>query len=386
MVGSGRNLRQCLAAAAFLVVGTVVAAPVAHLGPAGTSAAFLFDWRADSRGTAVTANGRREFSFSQIGAQRVATLDTPYSVNYYSSELFCGEQAEMRQDTLQLAVRMVSGNDRRGTSAVVPLGTITTLTGCMAGHVEVFGDLSDPGQATEHLAFNRLPAMSDLGPGVTLAGPSEDPSNLASFPAVDIVSFQAGAAVFATSGHVVPVAHSGGWMVYSLPSLNRAYARFAVDRRTGAETWIMADWVGGQPDRVVRTSMVKPDPDAGFGGVWRASRMWQSGLGLGTDFPFFIYLYTDGNGERVSKDLVAGTESRTPITWAFNGSAIEQYRSIGGLPGVRTWKPLRNSGKLRFVMEDERRQLSDGSVVPHIKARVNHYVDTGAASPPAPTR
>jgi hypothetical protein len=46
--------------------------------------------------------------------------------------------------------------------------------------------------------------------------------------------------------------------------------------------------------------------------------------------------------------------------------------------------PLRNSGRLRYVLEEEVLLLGDGSTQAFIPARVNSYVDTGPAQPPAP--
>ena len=97
----------------------------------------------------------------------------------------------------------------------------------------------------------------------------------------------------------------------------------------------------------------------------------------------FIYLYQGGTGERVSKDLATGTESRVPITWVFYGKDIVQTRFSGTVRRDRAWVPLRNiGGNIRFVMESETATLSDGTIQPIILPRVNFYVDTGKAVAP----
>jgi hypothetical protein len=309
----------------------------------------------------------------------------PTELNGGTARGWAGEQVQVRQDTRQIGVTRTSGTESRGTSSVVSLGTITTLTGCNAGRVEPFGSLADPGFETLHLAMSLRPSIADLTPGTTIAGPSEDEtSDIGQFPAADLMTVQAGSALFAATGNMRPLTTADGWLVLGLDAGQRAYTRFSVDRRTGSEAWIAAAWAAGLPTRVVQTRMVKPDAAASFGTVRQASRMWESGLNLGTNTPFYYYLYRDGTGQRVFKDLAAGTESRSPLTWAFNGPNIETYRSIGPNTGTRTWKPLRNSGTTRFVMEDEVLLLPDGTPSPFIKPRVNFYVDTGAATPPAP--
>ena len=380
-----RSIGRAAAAGLALWAGLTMAAPIAHVGAAqNTNGAYLFDWRPAGRATVVAGAGRSEATVVTSGPQRVVTLSTPFSVEYFTDDPVCGEQVQVRQDTLQFGVTRTSGTESRGTSGVVTLGTVTTLTGCNAGRVEPFGALDDPGFETLHLAMSLRPSIADLTPGSTIAGPSEDEtSDIEQFPAADLMTVQAGSALFAATGNVRPLTTVDSWLVLGLDAGQRAYTRFSVDRRTGSEAWIAAEWSAGLPMRVVRTRMVKPQAGASFGSVRQASRIWESGLSLGTDNPFYYHLYRVGTGERVFKDLVAGTESRSPVTWAFNGLNIETRRNIGPNTGTRTWKPLRNSGTTRFVMEDEVLYLPDGTSSPFIKPRVNVYVDTGAATPPA---
>lgn len=352
-----------------------------------SSNAYLIDWQGSTRAHVVTNQGNRDGGVSRSGSQRVLTLDTPFSQQYFSDEFdpCINENPMIQQDTLQLAVKTLTGSDNRGTSAVVELGTLTTLNGCNAGFVEPFGALTDPGFSTNHLALNLRSSVTDLVPGVSLAGPSEEARDDSGFPANDVFTFQAGGlGSFGSTGHVFSAAFDAdNWLQIGLPSGQRGYTRISVDRRTGAETWLDADWAGGLPTTVWRRLMVKPAAGAGFGNLRQTSRMWQSGLSSTDLSTFSIYLYQTGNGERVTLDLMTGVESRTPITWVFNGANVEQTRVNSSFNRVRTWAPLANGGaRAHFVMESENYVYPDGSTAVFIKPRVNFYTDKGAATPP----
>lgn len=367
----------------WAVVSGATAAPVLHVGDSrSNNAAYQFDWRG-AAATVVTGQGRSEAGVTSSGALRLATLATPMSRISSTIDPDCPElPVDLRRDVLQVAVTSLSGSDRRGTSKVVEIGTETTLGGCNAGRVRPFGAPDDAGVSTLHLDARLRPSTADLVAGSRLAGPSDQPG-LDAFPPADVVAIGTGVWQFPASGGSYPVASVDGWTVLGLALGERAYTRFAVDR-SGAETWIAADWVAGQPQRVFQTLMVVPAAGAGFGGTWQAARVWESGLFVGTNNPFFFHLYLDGTGERVSQDLAAGTETRQPVTWDRNGEDLVTRRTFGdGSQGRRTWVPLRNSGRLRFVMEQEVRILTDGTPLPFVGPRVNAYVDRGAASPPA---
>lgn len=374
-------IRALAAGVLAAVVLPALAAPVLHVGPRGNNGAWQFDWRG-LRATIVTPDGRTEASVVTTGLQRLATLDVVQSSTFQIIDPDCPDlPVDVRSEVRQLAVTRLTGTENRGTSKVVQIGAEVTLNGCNAGREVPFGAPTDAGVATRHLAASLRPSLGDLLPGVQLAGPSEQPG-LDQFPAADVTTFAATTLAFARTGSVVPLATVDGWLVLSLPSGERGYTRFAVDRN-GAETWIAADWAAGLPQRTFQTLMVKPAAGAGFGTPRQAARVWESGLFIGSNTPFFFYLYRDGTGERVSQDLAAGTETRQPVTWLLDGANLLTRRSFGdGSQGTRTWQPLRNSGTSRFVMESEVRRLTDGTTLQFIAPRVNFYNDLGAATPP----
>jgi hypothetical protein len=377
-----------LTALLLAVAATAIAAPDSAVVYFPTSLAYidayLIDWQMPGRAHIVTPWGGRDGTVAGNGARRVITLDQPFSTQTDAGEPdSCGDFPLVQQDTLQIGITIVTGSPQRGTSSFALAGTQLTLTGCDAGKIVPTGSLDVPYLATRQLPMSQRPSVDDLQPGVALAGPGEVARD--GGPAADVLTLQAGGqGIFATSGNVVSAAFSADrWLVLGLPAGERAYTRISVDHRTGAETWIDADWSGGQPTSVRPLLMVKPGPGAGFGDLRRTARVWESGLFIGSRTPSFVSLFQDGTGDRLLIDLDAGTESHTPITWVFSGTNIVQSRIAGTSTHVRHWKPLLNGGgRSHFVMEDEISVSSNGTVSVRFLPRVNFYVDNGAATPP----
>lgn len=386
MVELAAPLRRLVAAGVMvLAAGPALAAEVLHVGPPNTNQAYLFDWRAGGTVDVVTDRGRSQGRYTTAGALRVVTLDTPISLLTIVDVPECPEfQAEARVDLAQLAVTVVSGTANRGESDVAEAGTQTILSGCAAGRVEPWGSL-DQASRTRHLAARLRPSMSDLTVGSRLAGLSEEAGAENPFPAVDVVSFGAGQITFARSGNAYPATITDRWLRFA-PGGDRGYTRFSVDRLSGAEVWVQAEWNAGRAERVFQRPMVQPQDRAGFGGLWRTARVWEGGLFVGTPTLFSIHLYRDFTGDRVVLDTITGNETRQPITWAYDAADIVMSRPLGGDTGRRTWVPLRNSGSTRFVMEEERRVTADGTSYPFIDWRINLYIDRGPAVPPVARR
>lgn len=380
-----------LAQAGPALAGTVT--QVAYYPSAGTSVVggLLIDWRSVSRVRLVNHLGAQSGTVTRSGSQAVVTLDAPLSELVASSEPdSCGEFPELRQETRQIVVRDVDGGLLRGVSQVVDIGTRTPTEGCDAGVSVPFGSASDDGVSMNRVAMLARPLTLDMQPGVQVAGFSEQEwlPGSGSTLAADVVSLYAGnQAVFSGSGRVVDAAFNADrWLVLNFGSFERAYTRLAVDLATSAEVWLRADWAGGEIRRVVADPVVKLAGPVGFGTEAQAARVWESSLFTATRQPFFIHLYQGGTGERVFKDLDAGTETRAPLNWSFVGVNILQSRVIGTVGRrERTWVPLRNRGTgIRFVMESEVQHFDDGRPAQTlIPPRVNHYIDRGAAMPAA---
>jgi len=355
----------------------------------GNQSAYLIDWNSVQKKARVAGNGGASSgTYVDDGTQKVITLAQPLSETWLYSYDACGT-VYARSATRQVVVRDLPD----GVTQTVEIGERTQIGGCQDGEVTPYGSVTDEGTSMKRLSMSARPSMSDVQPGLEIAGFSEDHLAFADlYYAQDVVWLDFnGRARFRKTGDAVPAAvNAKQWLVMTLPPGDqRAFTRLAVNNTTQGETWLMAGWVNDQATWVVKQLVVKTQEGAGFGTVTQASRKWESGLFRGTLQPLFIYLYQDATGERVSKDLDAGTETRTPIdSWGFQGLTLWQDRLISGgaYVSTRRWQPLRNEGmKTRWVLETEVR-VQDGVDVVSIKPRVNYYVDTGKAVPPTAAR
>ncbi len=351
--------------------------------------AYLIDWNAAQKKARVAGNGGASSgTYVDDGTQKVITLAQPLSETWLYSYDDCGT-VYARSATRQVVVRDLPDS----VTQTVQIGERTQIGGCNDGEITPYGSLTDEGTSMKRLSMSARPSMSDVQPGLEIAGFSEDHLAFAElYFAQDVVWLDFnGRARFRKTGDAVPAAvNAKQWLVMTLPPGDqRAFTRLAVNNTTQGETWLMAGWVNDQAAWVVKQLVVKTQEGASFGTVAQASRKWESGLFRGTQLPFFIYLYQDATGERVLKDLDAGTETRTPIdSWGFQGLTLWQERLISGgaYVSTRRWQPLRNEGtKTRWVLETEVR-VQDGVDVVSIKPRVNYYVDTGKAVPPTAAR
>ena len=352
----------------------------------GSTSTYLVNWTSATRARVMDPVGSYRGDLSDDGSQRVVSFDSPPSSTVTLFPDSCGNPYTATRQVNQLVFRQVSGSPRAASSAIVEIGTETALDGCDAGTVLPFGSLTDAGFPVAHRAMNNRAPMTDVVDGVQLAGLVEAPSDpLVPFPAQDIASLLPGQQLrFEGTGTVVPgVLNADGWLVLSMPGFTRAYTRLVVDGATGAETWLESAWVNGKPATARELLLTKPLAGAGFGNTKAAAHVWESGLFLGANNPFFFWLYRDFTGERVSQTLSPPTETRQPITWAFDGLNIATTRTpADGTVRVRTWKPIANVGKNRWIMESETIRFPDGSVVDLILPRVNFYVDRGVATRP----
>jgi hypothetical protein len=125
------------------------------------------------------------------------------------------------------------------------------------------------------------------------------------------------------------------------------------------------------------SEMVTARRDAGFGDVKKASRDWASGIFLNSVEPASFDLYGDGSGERVSSSTDDSAPVFTPFTWSESGAQLLSRVTAGdGTYSLRTWRPVANDGRNRFVIEsayDPRGNLRSVLIAP----RVNFLVDDG---------
>lgn len=368
--------------------GAAQAAPqtVAYVTPpnSGFNLGLLVDWQARKQARVVRDAGVRSARYTDDGVQRVLTLDSPYTADMGADVAdSCGGFPQVHREVRQMVLRRDGGTAQKGRSRLVELGQDTVLDGCDAGQVRSFGNLGDAGQLLDHVDLRARPAVSDLVEGTQLAGLTQeafDPNGPP--PGVEWVGFAAGQQLrFGLRGNLLPYAWTADqWLVLDG---RRGFIRLSVDATNGSEAWLAADLVDGLPVNAWRLWVVKPVVGTTFGSLAQSARLWESGLLSGSRTPFSIALYRDQTGERIARDLDAGTESRSPIRyWGFDGASLVQERVTGGgRTLIRAWYPLLTVGKQHFVMEREDQLLPDGSRTPYIAPRINHMIDRGRALP-----
>ena len=349
--------------------------------------AYLIDWDAAAhRAHVVESVGAGDGTYTDDGTLRVLTLSAPIET---TQDTFDCNGLPMTQtvDLLQLAVRHVSGGAHKGSAQVVEIGTTTDIGGCTPGLVAPYGTTSDAGTTTSYLDMEDRAPVDDLSHGATLAGmsdsvPNVDPSQLVA----RIATFAHGTVTFANSGASVPRDLIDGWFVLDFGTFQRGYTRLSVDPQTHAEEWLGAAWSAGRPTSVFRAMMVVPNAAAGFGGHNAQARVWDSGLFLHSEVPTDFQLYTDNTGVFEEKDTSGNVQLSVAATWADSGAnlVITRSNNLASYFYQRTWVPIANYGKARFVFENEDfHDLAGGTVSPRIVPRVNFYVDDGKATPPA---
>ena len=360
------------------------------------NAAWYLTLGAEGKARLTGALGSQTGVYTDNGTETLVTLTKPLAYTTVSApDEICGnEQHVIGIEVAQVLFRRVPGtNASKGKSQVVEIGRIDDPgNACKPPGSTPFGSLSDAGITMSHRSSAKRESMADVTAGLAIAGFSEAPWPSPSGPSAsvlieaDIVTFESATALrFQRSGRLVDAAFNGdGWLVLNLPGFQRAFTRFSLNTATGAEVWFMADWRDGKPQAAVSVLMFKPLPGASFGTKAQTSRMWEIYLSAGTNNPFFFYLYGNYQGDRVSKDIAAATESRVPFNWRFDGADVFMSRMIGATLSERRWTPLGRVGKNMWVLEQEWRTLSGQAPYAFIPARVMYFIDRGAAAPPAP--
>lgn len=359
-------------------------------GYAYSEAWYLVLNETDKKARLVGVLGSATGTYTDNGTEVLVTLNKPLSIVLASAELVCNnEQYTYRHDVEQVLFRRVDATSvNSGKSQVVQIGRDTILDTCKAGEVIPFGSLSDEGMAMLHRSTGKRAPMTDVVAGLTIAGFSEQVDS--TDPAVpleaDIVTLDSNTTVrFQRTGHVINATlTSDQWLVLQLPGGQRGYTRVIVNMNNGLETWVRAEFKDGKARTATTVLLVKPLPGSTFGSKTQTSRMWESIFFAGTNDPLYFYLYGNYTGEKISKDIAGGYESRQPITWRFDGGDVVQTRAASSSSYERRWTPLARTGKYMAVMESELRTPSGGTTTTYIPPRVNAYIDRGKATPPAP--
>jgi hypothetical protein len=383
------NLSRRLALAGLFCMGLVTTSALAQPRPVQTAyfsipksvyQAYLVSWLSPMRAEVVDITGIR--GADQIGTFRKPRLrlDQPLVSYYDAYSDVCGSSYTVQSSTHQLAFESLRGDPGNQRALVTFVGQDLALDGCLAGQITPFRATT----VLNELGMVAREPMTDLRPGVQLAGLREAGDPVAVGVEQQLATFLPGRQLrFDDTGTVVdPTFTDSGWLVYDSPDGRRGYTRLFREA-SAAEYWLEARFEGGKPVQVINRTMVKTRQPAGFGSVAATARHWESGLFIGIDPAFFIDLYRDFTGERISIYQDPYQEVRTPINWGYEGNNVVQARLLGTATLIRTWRPIRNQGPYRWVLESEVARQTDGSEVTVIAPRVNFYVDQGPASPPA---
>ncbi|MBQ0961378.1 hypothetical protein KAK06_20650 [Ideonella sp. 4Y11] len=376
--------------------GALAATPVAYVAERGhgRSEALLVELRSGgTRASVVSDLGRGQGGVSSIGGFQVITLDVPVQTEYDGVGDCDGLPARIRRETQQIGTRVRSGKPGKGLSEMSYAGTDTILDGCDAGKVVSWGGfVADQGIPMVHRSLASTASLSDLVPGVSLAGLSAAPGSVVPgnqvgmvLP-VEVVSFGSGQLSFATTGVTLPYAISAdGWLSFALPAGGqRGYLRLTTADSRGMEQWMSADMSGGVPQAVWSQAVIKPVGGAAWGTGSANARIWESAIFEKSMNPFYFHLYRDGTGERVQRFLSDGTEQRSPLSaWYLDGDNLVTERTAGSQLRRRVWQPIAINGKAIGVLEAETYYFADGSSINVIPQRVNAYIDEGKAVKPA---
>ena len=352
----------------------------------GYLGAYLVTWRDDGRATVVTYEGRSTGTVTVEGLNRVIRLGRPIATTVTGGALdsCTGGPADVRNDITHVAVRLRSGTDLSGLSAVSTQGARTILTGCEAGKVEPVGDITDTsGTPTLHRPFDGRPPIDDLAPGAVIAGMAPRLGDGSRFPEIDVAVLNESAVRFERTGAQVPLSRRADkWLMlnYGAPT-QRSYTRITRADSFGIEHWMTAEWVDGVIARVDALPMFKVSGTASWASIASSSRKWQSGIFARNPSPFFIHLYSNGTGERVTRDTVTGQETRIPLSaWRLRNGVLEMDRTLpDGSLVRRFWVPKLRTTNAMGVIEREIQILPDSTRLIRIPPRVNWYIDTGSA-------
>lgn len=377
-----------LALAALLCTGLTTTPALAQPTPVQTAyfsvakssyQAFLVTWQSATRAELVNADGVR--GADQVGSLRKPRLrlDQPLvSISEAYSDV-CGSTYTLQSSTQQMVFESLRGDPGNQRALITFIGEDLALDGCQAGLVTPFKGTTVFNE--QGMSFRE--PMTDLRPGTQLAGLREAGDPVATGVEQQLATFLPSRQLrFDDTGTVVsPMFTADGWLVYDSTEGQRGYTRLYREP-SAAENWLEARFEGGKPVQVIERLMVKTRQPASFGSVAATARRWESGLFIGEDPGFFIDLYRDFTGERVSIYQDPFQEIRTPITWGYEGSNVVQTRLAGTSTLTRTWRPIRTQGPYRWVLESEVSRSADGNEATVFPPRVNFYVDQGPATPP----
>jgi hypothetical protein len=366
------------ALAAGATFATAATTTIAYAIPTfGDADGYVVDWNDDGSAYLSFLWGAGAGTYKDNGTQKLLTLTTPVSLiqdNYDCN----GNLFQQQYDFKQFVFRPTGGNQRKGSTQVVEIGTITDLGGCTPGNVQHFGSHDAHGTNVEAYNFAARASEGDLVPGAQLVAFSDElaqpPQTFAG--AVNPVTFGNGTLTFAGEDPI-PYATSNGWIIFSLPDgSQRAYTRVTFDHTSGLQSWLVTSWANGHPNGgTFLTPGVTPDASAGFGDTAATARRWEEGMWINSGVKLRDDCYQDFTGQWVYRSK--GQEEDIPTTWGMEGATLAIVR---GGNQLREFTPVANYGRLHFTLQ-KISLLQNGQWVLVTPPRVNWLIDHGPATP-----
>lgn len=349
----------------------------------GYRGAYLVNWDVTpGKASVLSPDGKAVGPYVVEGAARTITYGKPLVIANYSYHVdSCNTQVPTTVTYSRIRFREVTGSSRELRSVITEDAKQVVDSGGDQGKVLWATSVDDPndyGYAQVQMAARQ--GQKGLKTGAQLAGLASLAMEWGwGYVPEDIASLQAGRLMaFADAGASYPYrTDAEGWWVLDLPWGQRAYTRLQTDSQ-GGQTWLMADLVDGKKQWVQKELVASAKPGSQFASVDAAARVWESGIALSIQSPFFAYLYADGTGKRGSPDFFS------PLTWSLQSGKVVQdipYRASSGYKRYRTWQSVQRVGDVRWVMEDDYIVNPDGSTQAFIAKRLVPQVDRGAALP-----
>lgn len=360
----------------------------------GQTSALLVDWFEEPydlpHGSArlVDRQGKVTGQWWLENSGRMLALDQPRVLDggtYYDS---CAQNVPVRITQTRFFFRMIRGFSRRGQTAITVDEQGVVGAGCDAGKVLWTFTTADSTSPHNHMYMKARKGHDDLVAGGRIAGLTEavreGTSNILQMPQ-DIARFEIGRSFvrFERSNTRVPYTESPtGWLVLNFPWGQRGFTRLELDDNNG-EAWLMADLQDGEPKWVEEVLAVKPLRTATFGSMSDAARVWLAGFSLHQSNAWFLQRhFSDGSGERGVWNGLTGVGSFSPFTWRLEGANLVQQIPYGGTGyRLRTWEPMRTSGTVTWVMEEDIVYPASGDPWHFNLRRLHPQVDRGPALP-----
>jgi hypothetical protein len=366
------------------------------LGTSGTAIQAVF--QPDGTGRLATQDGDAsgKWSFDATQGDVVFSLDVPRSLTATVIDAATGQSYELRQDIDLYRFKQLSGDAASGAALVQMRAKTEILSGSRKGETKTVWSnalrrFMPQAQMTPFKA-------SEFGAGMKFAGIA---------PLADIglsVNARSGADILELTGAATArLLRSGeqlawkvgddGALVISQGDLERRYYDLGLPDAFNVIKWLAVKTLRAGALQSVDVLPATSLDDGGFVGTllgprWAAQlgRVTPSGVGAGQDYVF----QQDGSGQRITVNLVNGTETaqnlRWTADWARGSALISMLNSNGTVSSAREWRPLNSdaTGSCFSVLEQLRNAQGVASGPWRLNVLTRDRCSGGSTAPTTP--